>query len=247
MTNNQIATATITNVQIAANTITAQNIAAGTITTDKLSANTIIVAGGIQSTNATFGNTSSAGYWLDSSSGNATFGGQLNVGANLVVAGLINNSTLSNNTVSTQNIIVGAVTSTTTAKSKSGTILIGITPNSNSRAFWPDNTRGIIMENSIPSSTPVSGTTIVVNYSTNIYADANSPSNCVELWKYTGTSSNSYDRIIKSVRTTGGTNPDFYAVGAYGTRLVAQNITNPSPFASYNDAYDVNKIGRAHV
>ena len=236
VTTNAIAQAAVTGYNIAANTITANNIQVGTLTANLFVAGTITAANSIQSVNATFGDPNSAGYWLDSNTGNATFGGQLNVGANLVVAGLINNSSLANNTVNTQNINLNAVTSTSASANKTGSILIGLTANSAARGYWPVNTRGVIVAASVPT---VANSTVVVNYSTSMYADANSSSNCVELWKYTGNTSSTYDRILKRVVSTGSTNPDFYVAGAYGTRLVANNITTASPFASYNDAYSV--------
>jgi hypothetical protein len=90
---------TITGNLIAANTIQGVNIQAGTITANLLAAGTIIVANSIQSNNATFGSTSSAGYWLDSSTGNVRFGGNTSIG---------NNLTVGSNTVVGGNLTVGA-------------------------------------------------------------------------------------------------------------------------------------------
>ena len=82
---NSIQPQAITNVQIASNTIQGQNIQLGTITANLLAVGTIIVSNSIQSNNAIFGNTSSPGYWLDSSTGNVRFGGNVSIGSNLTV------------------------------------------------------------------------------------------------------------------------------------------------------------------
>ena len=82
---NSISPATITNVAIASNTIQGQNIQLGTITANLLAANIIFVNQSIQSTNATFDSYTSAGFWLDASTGNSRFGGSVNIGNNLTV------------------------------------------------------------------------------------------------------------------------------------------------------------------
>lgn len=112
----------ITATQIAANTILANNIAAGTITADKLAAN-VLTVGNIVSFNGNLGNTSSNGYWLRYDTGDVRFGGNVSIGANLNVQGLINGSTLAANSVSRENLAPGTIPGST----GSGTVPSSIT------------------------------------------------------------------------------------------------------------------------
>jgi hypothetical protein len=99
----KIAANTITAAQIAANTITANQIAVGTITADKLAANVLSV-GNIVSFNATIGNTSSPGYWLQYTTGDAHFFGNVTIGSNLTIQGVLSNGVINTNALpSTQN------------------------------------------------------------------------------------------------------------------------------------------------
>jgi acetyltransferase-like isoleucine patch superfamily enzyme len=118
ITATQIATSTITASQIAANTITATQIATGTITASQIAANTItatqistayLYTGNIISTNGQIGNTSSPGYWLRYSDGDARFGGNVSIGANLNVSGLITTGSLNSNSVITTTMVPSAV------------------------------------------------------------------------------------------------------------------------------------------
>ena len=70
----------------------------GTITSSKLAANDIFTLN-LQSTNATFGNVNSQGFWMSSANGDARFGGNVSIGANLNVQGLITGGGLNNSTV----------------------------------------------------------------------------------------------------------------------------------------------------
>jgi hypothetical protein len=106
--NANIISGSITATQIAANTIIANNIAAGTITADKLAAN-VLTVGNIVSFNANLGNITSAGYWLRYDTGDVRFGGNVWIGANLNVTGLINGSTLNANTVGRNNFKDGTL------------------------------------------------------------------------------------------------------------------------------------------
>lgn len=114
ITGDKVVANTITGNKIAANTITATNISAATITGDKIAANTItttqissdyVYSGNIVSFGANIGNNSSSGYWLQYQSGNARFGGNVSIGANLSVQGLITTGALIANTVSTTTVI----------------------------------------------------------------------------------------------------------------------------------------------
>ena len=136
ITATQIATSTITAGQIAANTITATQIATGTITASQIAANTItatqistayLYTGNIISTNGQIGNTSSPGYWLQYNTGDARFGGNVSIGANLNVSGLITTGSLNSNSVITTTMVPSAVSlgdginSTTIATTSSAT------------------------------------------------------------------------------------------------------------------------------
>jgi hypothetical protein len=138
LTGNLIAANTITSNNIAANTIVANNIAAGTITTDKLAAN-VLTANTVVSTGATIGSFTSAGFWLQGSTGNARFGNTVSIGnsltignnasigGNLTVAGLITSGSLVANSVSTLSINPGAVSTFNTAFNPAGATFTGIT------------------------------------------------------------------------------------------------------------------------
>jgi hypothetical protein len=77
-------------------------IAAGTIRGNALAGNEIFT-NKLASTNATFASTSSQGFWLDGTTGNARFGGGVSIG------GVITNGLLANNVVDYNNIVPGIV------------------------------------------------------------------------------------------------------------------------------------------
>jgi hypothetical protein len=108
ITGTQIAAGTITATNIATNTITANQIAAGTITATQISTD-YLYTGNIISNNATFGSNTSSGYWLRHSDGDARFGGNVSIGANLNVSGLITTGSLIANTVATTTMVPSAV------------------------------------------------------------------------------------------------------------------------------------------
>jgi hypothetical protein len=108
ITGTQIAAGTVTATNIATNTITANQIAAGTITATQISTD-YLYTGNIISNNATFGSNTSSGYWLRHSDGDARFGGNVSIGANLNVSGLITTGSLIANTVATTTIVPAAV------------------------------------------------------------------------------------------------------------------------------------------
>ena len=94
----------------------------GTITANSLNANQVYAVT-VQSTNANIGDNSSNGYWLQANTGNARFGGNLNIGNNLIVGanaqfggnlnvtGLITQGNLGNSVVTSDNIQAAAITS----------------------------------------------------------------------------------------------------------------------------------------
>ena len=195
ITGNLIQANTITGNTIAAATITGYNIAAGTITANLLAAGTITVANSIQSTNATFGNNQSAGFWLDANTGNVRFGGATSIGGNLNVTGLITQGNLSNNVVGTQQIINQAATSVIAVSANPNSTQIlwtnGNTTQPNAAGYlWPSYTRGFVVPGGAtitPTTTGSStGSQIQVNYNTYLNTLGNSTitsSNLVELWK----------------------------------------------------------------
>jgi hypothetical protein len=145
LTGNLIAANTITGNSIAANTITGNTIQVGTLTGNLIAANTIsgnsivansitgteissayIYAGNIVSFGANIGNNSSSGYWLQYNTGSARFGGNVSIGANLTVAGLITTGSLIANTVQTTTINANAVSDFRVAFSPGGTTQIGV-------------------------------------------------------------------------------------------------------------------------
>lgn len=83
-------------------------IVTGSITSSQLNANDVYALT-VASTNANVGNVSSNGFWLQANTGDARFGGNVSIGANLNVAGLITTSALQTNTVNTTTIISNAV------------------------------------------------------------------------------------------------------------------------------------------
>jgi hypothetical protein len=143
LTGNLIAANTITSTNIAANTIVANNIAAGTITTDKLAAN-VLTANTVVSTGATIGSFTSAGFWLQGTTGNARFGNTVSIGnsltignnasigGNLTVAGLITAGNLQSNTVATTTIVPAAVSTGVGITSTANAIV----SNNNSAGDW---------------------------------------------------------------------------------------------------------------
>lgn len=103
MAGNVIIANTLSGNAVTANTLDASKITANTITATQISS-AYIYAGNIVSFGASVGNTSSPGYWLAYNSGDARFGGNVSIGANLNVQGLITTGALQSNTVITTTI-----------------------------------------------------------------------------------------------------------------------------------------------
>lgn len=131
----------------AANTINGNSIVSGSITTDKLAAN-VLTANTVISTGATIGDFNSPGFWLQGNTGNARFGNTVSIGNNLIVGnnaqiggnlsinGLVTSGNLNINTVSTNTMVTGAVTSFTSYQIGGR---YGITPGaSNVFVTWQD-------------------------------------------------------------------------------------------------------------
>jgi len=106
-----IASGVITGAKIAANTIATNNLQAFSITTDRLAAN-LVVSQDVKSTTATVGNNSSSGYWLQGSTGNARFAGNVSIGNSLYVGNIIVASNLGTGVVGATNIAPGVLPGT---------------------------------------------------------------------------------------------------------------------------------------
>ena len=104
---------------IAANAVIAGTIAAGAVSANNIQANSItatqistayVYSGNIVSFGANVGNTASPGYWLAFNTGDARFGGNVSIGNNLNVQGLITTGNLNSNTVITTTMQPNSVT-----------------------------------------------------------------------------------------------------------------------------------------
>ncbi len=96
------------------NTVVGNVISGGLFVPGSINANTLnsnqVYALTIASTNADVGNVASNGFWLQSSTGDAAFKGNVNIGNNLYVGNLITAGTLNANVVTTNTIAYNAVT-----------------------------------------------------------------------------------------------------------------------------------------
>jgi hypothetical protein len=146
-TANSINASIITANTFSANTISGQAITSQSISADKLEAN-VLIANTVVSTGATIGNFTSQGFWLQGNTGNARFGNTVSIGnnlsvganavigGNLSVSGLVTAGNLNINTVSTNTMVAGAVTSFTSYQISGR---YGITPGaSNVFVTWQD-------------------------------------------------------------------------------------------------------------
>ena len=209
----KIANGAITGNKIAANTITGNNIQAGSIfgnsiVANSFSANTIngnaIIAGSLTltgnlaSANATVGDVNSPGYWLEYGTGSARFGGNVNIGNNLVVGNLITASALNASTVSTEVLVINSATQQIFVQDDPAVNIVpfvnGSTTNPSDPNFlWPNNTRGFGVGGGatiVPTTTGnVGGSGIQVVYTAYVTTLSNSDYNLVELWKSGGSAS----------------------------------------------------------
>ena len=87
-------------------------IVSGSVRAISLAANDIYARkfASTDNTGASFGSNSATGFWLDSTNGNARFGGSVSIGSNLTVSGLITTGALNIDTVGTTNITSNSVT-----------------------------------------------------------------------------------------------------------------------------------------
>ena len=119
---NNIQQNTITGNLIQANTIQGNSIVAGSITSVQLAAGTIIVSNSIQSNNATFGSTTSAGFWLDANTGNVRFGGNTSIGNTLTIGA---NAIVGTNLSVGANAAIGSNLSVGTNANIGGNLFVG--------------------------------------------------------------------------------------------------------------------------
>lgn len=203
ITGDRIVVDTITGNLIAAGTITANNIATGTITATQISTN-YLYAGNIISNNATFGSNTSSGYWLRHSDGDARFGGNVSIGANLNVSGLISTGALISNTVATTTLNLNAATQVLYQGSTTGAPVYGINYfNTTGNIYWPFDTRGFAVPAvAIRPTTAGStgGSSILITISGGVETNpANNAANLLELWR-TGQDV-SYSYVLNGITT----------------------------------------------
>lgn len=217
---NNLIAGTITSFQIAANTIVADNIAAGTITGGKIAANTIVgnniaantitatqisseyvYAGNIVSFGANVGNNSSSGYWLQYQTGNARFGGNVSIGSNLSVAGLITTGNLDANTVNTNQLLVNSATTVLFQGAPGTAVTYPVSYyNTVGNTTWPANTRAFALPAvAIRPSTEGStnGSSMLITFTAGVLCDSDNDYNLVELWR--SGASVSYANVFNSV------------------------------------------------
>ena len=237
ITGNTIQASTITGNLIAANTITATNIAANTITANQIAANTItanqisssyIYAGNIVSFGATLNSNTSTGYWLNYSTGNARFGGNVSIGSNLDVSGLITTGALIANTVDTTQLNINSATTVLFQGGSGTTTTYPVSYfNTVGNINWPYNTRGFaIPAVAIRPTTDgsSSGSSILATFTAGVQCDSNNDYNIVELWR-TGADI-AYGNVFNSVS---------YAVGnSTGVVPDQMYITGTSPPGPFN-------------
>jgi hypothetical protein len=270
ITGNLVAANTIYGNSIVANSFEANTINGGAITAGTISANafvagTITAANSIQSSNATFNSPTSAGYWLNSNTGdvrfagntsvgnNLTVGNNASIGGNLTIFGLALQGTLVGNSVSTTNLVPNAVTQQITYQLENGTQIVNILANSAVRGYWPTSTRGIAL-NGVISPTLNGGTAynnsrITVTYNTTIYSDVNNEYNVVELWKantsafptqpVTNYYVNGFRKVKTLYTTTGSPTSDWYTVvginGSFTPNVANLSVVTTSYTADYYD------------
>lgn len=152
----------VTNGNLNANTVNTVQIANGAITTDKLAAGTIVVANSIQSNNAVFGSYTSPGFWLDATTGNARFGGNLSIGNSVTIGNIISFSTYTANSITSSAI---APFSITFGKIANGAVVLGcLAPNSiQSNAISANTMSGNIIQAGTLNANAIIANTFTAN------------------------------------------------------------------------------------
>jgi len=126
LSGNAIIANTISGNTIIANTISGNSLVANSITATQISS-AYVYAGNITSFGATQGNVNSPGYWLAYNSGDAHFGGNVTIGANLNVSGLVTTGALNSNTVITTTMQPSTVSNFQAAAGGVGTGYVVVT------------------------------------------------------------------------------------------------------------------------
>ncbi|HET8687314.1 MAG TPA: hypothetical protein VFM18_11720 [Methanosarcina sp.] len=226
---NNISASAITTDKIAANTIQTNNLAAGVITADKIQAN-ILLTGNIAANNATFGSTSSAGYWMRNTDGAAYFKGTTTIGDSLSVG---NNASVGNFLTVGANASVGANLSVGTGLSVGASAIIGNNLTVGNNAVIGNNlyVTGLITSGALNANTVVTNTITPGSITSTLYLDATSLTN----GSYTGatlqsasqklllTSGNLSYNVTDAPTTIYG----ILDIGAY-YHVVANTFSNPS-------------------
>jgi photosystem II stability/assembly factor-like uncharacterized protein len=197
---NAIIVSTITGNLIAANTITGNLIAANTITATQISSD-YVYAGNIISLSANIGNNSSSGYWLQNQTGNARFGGNVSIGANLTVQGLITTGSLDANTVNTGQLQNKSATTVLFQGAPGTAVTYPVAYyNTVGNTTWPYDTRGfavpaVAIRPTTEGST--NGSSILITLTAGVQCDSDNNYNLTELWRTGATVS--YANVFNSV------------------------------------------------
>lgn len=203
-------------------TVPGDIIASGTIQAAKLVTNSVLT-NGVRSTNATVGSLTSAGFWLDSTNGDARFGGSVSIGENLTVGGLISASALNANTVASSSLSRESVSRALASATNTATQVPAFTT---STGNWPNNTRYVVplsgaAQQIIPRASPTAGARIELDLSVQIYSATNDSYNLVELWVDSAT--DFYYQNIKAFAQplAGRTDNLIWAAGTNGVYMVS--------------------------
>jgi hypothetical protein len=221
-------------------------IADGTITANQLNANAIFT-NRLASTNNVdvFGSNIGPGYWLDGQSGNAYFGGTVNIGNNLNVAGLIQSAQLVSRVVDTDVIVPGAVTEGQRSFIE-GTRLITRfdAQNADGTYAWTTGTRGLSLPGGVaitPKVSAAQGGRVFIEFSMTLYNANENNKNLIELWR-AGSIIDSLRYIKLYSKTT------FQDVPLEGSSKTSFLLGNPQPVGDahtwriFNSAWGSNKI-----
>ena len=165
-------------------------IAAGSITANQLNGNSIFT-NRLASTNQAgqFGDNTGPGYWLAGDSGDAYFGGNVKIGENLDVEGLITAGTLIARVVDTDVIVPGAVTEGQRVFFEGTRQISAFNPQNETDPVtdaWSEDTRGLVFPTGVsivPKVDARDGGRIFIEFSTTLYNNRGNNKNLVELWR----------------------------------------------------------------
>jgi hypothetical protein len=210
-------------------------IADGTIRSNALAANEIFT-NKLSSTNSTgtnFGSNSSPGYWLNGTDGTAHFGGNVHMGQNLTVEGLIASSELSANVVYTNNVVINQITNGQVVfveKSKTVSPNTFAEYNADGSMAWPANTRVLAIPGGaaiVPAVGPENGGRIIIQLSSTVYQGGSNPEkNLLELWRAGSSIDFAQEVNGSAIPNHASTNKYSYAVGTDGYNYISNNSVN---------------------